>query len=450
MKKIIGLIIVFLIAIATLAKHNANAQNSISIVRDAEIEALIKEYATPLMTVAGLQKDSVSFNIVNNQQFNAFVIGKNLFLHTGLIMQAKTPNEVSGVLAHEFAHIAGAHQVRLAEEIKSAKRIAQVSTLLGVGIGAFGLTQQDEEAASAGIGIIGGGTRVAQRAVLAHQRDEELAADKAAINYLYKAMQSGKGMIDILGRLAEQGDLQKGNLDPYLLSHPVPRDRITNLKDHVEKSKYYNKKDSIELQKKHDMVRAKIAAYITGEKQARELVKRNELHPDARLYGKAIIAHLHESPKKALQIIEQVIEKNPNNPYAHEMKGEILLRSGKGQKAADAFKNAVRLDKNNSGFMRIEWGHALLESKNKKNIELAISQLRKGLARDPDTIVGYQHLARAYGEIGKIPNALLASAEVAVRTNQIRNAKELAERAQKGFKKGSPGWLRAEDILKIK
>ena len=132
------------------------------------------------------------------------------------------------------------------------------------------------------------------------------------------------------------------------------------------------------------------------------------------------------------------------------MRGEILLRSGKGKQAADAFAKAVKLDRYGAGFLRIELGHALLESGSKANVKKAIVQLNKGLARDPTAFGAYQHLARAYGEVGDVSRALLASAELAVRTGKKRRAKDYARRAQKGFKRGSPGWLRSQDIITYK
>ena len=441
------IIISGLVALYMFVGQTAYAQG-ISIVRDAEIEALVKEYAAPIMRVAGLPPGAIEFHLVNNKTFNAFVTGRDMFLHTGLLLKSEKPGEVIGVIAHEIGHIVGGHQLRLAKQIESARAVAQVSTLLGVGIGALGVATDDEDTASAGFGIIGGGQRAAQRSLLAYQRDEEVSADLAAIKFLEDAMLSGQGMIDTLERLAEQNTLHKNSTDPYLLSHPLPRERIKKLIGTLSKSKYFNKKDDTELQKRHDMIRAKLSAYTAGEKAAKDLFNGDSLHKEARMYGKAIVAHLFESPKIALPIMEELIELDDENPYLHEMKGEILLRSGKGQLAANSFAKAVEMDKHNSGFLRIELGHALLESKNKDNVKVAIAQLKRGLAEDPDTYLGYRHLARAYGEVGDIPHALLASAELAIRTRQTTNAKEYAERAQKGFKKGSPAWLRAEDIIK--
>ena len=47
-------------------------------------------------------------------KLNSFVAGgQNLFLNTGLIVGAKTPDQLAGVIAHETGHIAGGHLSRM-------------------------------------------------------------------------------------------------------------------------------------------------------------------------------------------------------------------------------------------------------------------------------------------------------------------------------------------------
>lgn len=429
----------------------ANAQRrGISLVRDAEIEALIKDYARPLMKAAGLRSGSVKFYIVNDTSFNAFVSGRGMFVNTGLLLQSKTPDEVIGVIAHEIGHLAGGHQARLKDRARTARKIATFTTLLGLGIGAAGSASGNGQIASAGGGIALGGGSVAIRGLLAYQRDEETSADHAALKYLKASKQTGAGMLRTFKRLSEQLSLQGRNVDKFLQSHPMPSDRVRTLSALVKASPFYKKKPSANLQLRHDLVRAKIAAYAGGSRYAQSLLGDRKFSSQGRLYGRAIVAHLYGSPQKALPLIRKASKNNPKNAYLHEMRGEILLRSGKGKAAAGAFKKAVKLDRYKAGFLRIELAHALLESGGKKNAKQALIQLKKGLAKDPDTVVGYQLLARAYGEAGNVPRALLASAEYDIRTGRRGRAKSYAKRAQKSFKRGSPGWLRAQDILSLK
>src|ERR1700683_4741316 len=87
------------------------------IIRDAEIEQLLREYTQPILKAAGLAQQNVRVVIINDPSFNAFVAdGHRIFINSGALMQANTPNEVIGVLAHESGHIAGGHLARMREE----------------------------------------------------------------------------------------------------------------------------------------------------------------------------------------------------------------------------------------------------------------------------------------------------------------------------------------------
>ncbi|MEM9733894.1 MAG: M48 family metalloprotease [Pseudomonadota bacterium] len=440
-----------LVPISPFYGDSAMAQRrGISLVRDAEIEALIRDYARPLMRAGGLRPGSVQFRIVNDTSFNAFVSGRSMFINLGLLLRSGTPGEVIGVVAHELGHIIGGHQIRLQERMRRATRIAQVTTLLGLGLSAAGAASGNSGLGRAGFGVAAGGGTAALRGLLQYRRSEETAADRTAATLLEKSKQSGAGMLKTFRRLGQDAAFLGKQIDPYTLSHPLPRERLTALSTSIERSRYFNRRASPALRERHDMVRAKIAAYSGGQRYARALLNSDRLSENARLYGRAIVTFLYGSPRRALPMIDRLIKRLPRNPYVHEMRGEILLRSARPKEAVASFRKAIQLDKNAAGFIRVQLGHALVESGGRKNLQEAVSQLRKGIARDPSALNGYQYLARAYAELGRQPDALLASAELAIRAGQKRQAKNYASRAQQGFKRGSPPWLRAQDILQVR
>ena len=439
------LLSIFCLSIWTL---NADAQRrGISLVRDAEIEALVQDYARPLMRAAGLRPGSVRFALVNDNSFNAFVSGRTMFLNTGLLLRAERPGEAIGVIAHELGHIVGGHQLRLRERVDEAMRIAKWTTLLGVGAAVAGSATGTAGLGSAGLAIASSGPSLARRSLLRYQRGEERAADRTAVALLRKTKQSGRGMLRTFKRLQQDAALLGRRIDPYATSHPLPAERLASLSQSITTSPHFKRSEPKSLIERHDMARAKIAAYTGGSRYAQAVLASKSVQPIARLYGRAITTYLYGSPRKALPQINKLIKMRPKNAYLHEMRGEILLRSGKAKQAVGAFQRAVRLDKTNAGFIRIELGHALLESGGRSSAKEAIKQLRRGLTRDPNTAVGYQHLARAYAELGNEAQSLLAAAELSIRTGRKDQAKNYARRAQAGFKRGSPGWLRAQDII---
>ena len=84
------------------------------------------------------------------------------------------------------------------------------------------------------------------------------------------------------------------------------------------------------------------------------------------------------------------------------------------------------------------------------SLKKAVAQINNGLGRDKENADGYRYLAQAYGELGDIPEAELATAEGHFYSGDYKDAKIFAMRAQQKFKRGEPGWVRAQDIINYK
>ncbi len=112
-------VIASLVAAAVLATSATTASaQGIPLIRDTEIEAVLKDYARPIFKAAGLGANNIAMRIVRHDSFNAFVAdGRNVFINSGALPMAKTPNEVIGVLAHETGHITGGHLAALRARI---------------------------------------------------------------------------------------------------------------------------------------------------------------------------------------------------------------------------------------------------------------------------------------------------------------------------------------------
>ena len=423
----------------------AQARN-ISLVRDAEIEALVREYARPILEAAGLGRSGIEIVLVNDQSFNAFVAGRRIFINTGTLMMAETPNEVIGVLAHEAGHIAGGHQQRLREQLARAQTMAVVATILGAGAVVAGATTGAEGLGPSAAGIFTGGMEAARRSVLSYQRTEETTADRSAVTYLERTGQSAKGMLTTFERLAGSMALAGVKVDPYQLSHPVPRERIANLETLARSSSHFDRKDPPALQQRHDMIRAKIAAFTQGHAAATRLFRDNPRGVPA-VYADAIGTFLSGNARAAVGKIDTLVRAAPNNPYFHEMRGEILMKAGRPAEAAAAFATAMRHDPHRSGIIQIGYGQALMATGKQEDLRKAVNELQAGLTRDREYAAGYRYLAQAYGQLGDVAQAELATADGHFYSGNYRDAKIFAARAQQKMPNGSSGWLRAQDII---
>jgi predicted Zn-dependent protease len=211
------------------AQAQGSERRGLSIVRDAEVEQLLREYAAPIFKAAGIPTGAAQIVLINERSFNAFVAnGRKIFINVGVLIEAKTPNEVIGVIAHETGHIAGGHLMRLREQIANAQILSVVGMLAGaaaiVGAGASG--GRVGNAGTGAAGVLAGSQELVRRSLLSYQRSEEQAADRAAIRFLEATSQSGQGMVATFRRFAENAIFTSRSTDPYLMSHPLPQERI--------------------------------------------------------------------------------------------------------------------------------------------------------------------------------------------------------------------------------
>jgi predicted Zn-dependent protease len=437
------------VLVASASAVKGFAQGSVPIVRDAEIEALVRDYARPIFKAAGLSKSGIDIILVNDPGFNAFVAGRRMFINTGALLQADTPNEIIGVIAHEAGHIAGGHQDRLREQIARAQTMAVIASLLGVGAVAAGAATGASGLAQAGAGIAAGGSEFARRGLLGYQRSEESTADRSAITYLEATGQSAKGMLITFQRFQSALSLSGARVDPYQVSHPTPRDRIANLEQLAKASPYYDRVDSEALQLRHDMMRAKIAVYTKGQAAASRMF-RTAPEGLAAQYGDAQAALLFGNPRAALKKVDALLKIQPKNPYFHELRGDVLLRANKPVEAAQALARAVQLDPAKSGILPIAYGQALIATGKPEALKQAVAEIREGLGRDKENFNGYAYLAQAYNQLGEVADAELATAEGYFYSGNYQQAKIFAMRSQQKFKRGAPGWVRAQDIVNYK
>lgn len=435
-----------LIGLGLLLPAPAEAQ-SISFVRDAEIEQLMKEYSAPVFRASGINAAATRIILVGSRDFNAFVAsGRKVFINVGVLMESTTPNQVIGVLAHEAGHIAGGHLFRLRQELERAQILAIAGTLLGAGA-AVGSARSGGVSADgiAPTGLILSGQEFARRTLLAYQRSEEQAADKAALRYLNQSGQSAKGMIETFERFASDSLFRRVGSDPYLQSHPSAPERISALKEEAAKSPHFGKGDSLQFKARHEMAKGKLYGFLARPDELSRRYQPSDNSLPAR-YARAISAYRFGSPGAAQAQIDGLIRAQPNNAYFWELKGQAHLETGRPREAVVALRRAVQLAPGQP-LIRGLLGHALVSTGDRKDAEAAVKELTTVTQRDPETPEHFQHLARAHGTLGNEGLAALASANASVLSGKQEDARRLARRAQTLLPAQSAGWQRADEII---
>ncbi len=305
-----------------------------SLIRDSEIEELLSDYASPIFRAANLGSQNINIHIVSDSSFNAFVIdGQNMFIHVGAITKSETPNQLIGVIAHEAGHIAGGHLARLKVQMSRMESAALIMNLIGIGAMIGGaVSGGGNDIGEAGAAVLYGGNSIIQRTILSYRRAEESAADQAAVSYLNRTKQSARGMLETFRHFADQSLGSVNYVDPYIQSHPMPQARIAQLQDLAERSPYFTQRDTPQLQFRHDMVRAKLEAFMNKNNARYVLRKYPESdHTLPARYARAITTYFTSGVQGAMPQLDALIAEHPNNPYFHELKGQFLLESGKVQ-----------------------------------------------------------------------------------------------------------------------
>jgi len=440
-----------LVTAAALAGSSlpAHAQRGPSIIRDAEIEQLLREYTQPLLRVAGLSQQNIQGVIINDRGFNAFVAdGRRIFVNAGALMESETPNEIIGVLAHETGHIAGGHLARLREQLANATTQSILAMILGVGAMVAAGRSGSTDLGQAGAAAIAGPTQAIQNNLFGYLRAQEDQADRAGVKFLTASGQSPKGMYNTFKRLADQTLYQTRYISPYTQSHPLPSERVAALEGMARASPYWDHKDSPALQARHDLMRAKLFGFMERPDTVARRYPPSDTSLAAR-YARAISSYKYSDPRAAAAQIDTLIHAQPQNPYFHELKGQALLEAGKPAEAIAPLRQAIQLAPN-PALIQIMLGQALVATHDRGHVEEAISLLQTAATREPESPDAYSQLAMAYGQKNDLARADLASAQAAFMRGDLKTAREIAARAKTRFPVGSPGWVKADDIASYK
>jgi len=431
------------------APARAQKEKGPPVVRDAEIEQLLRDYTQPILRTAGLAQQNVQVVIINDRSFNAFVAdGRRIFVNGGALMESETPNQIIGVLAHETGHIAGGHLARMREAMASATTQSIIAMLLGAGALVAAGRSGGADLGQAGAAAIAGPTIAIQNTMIGYMRAQEEQADRAGVKFLTATGQSPKGMYETFKRMADQILYQIRYINPYLQTHPLPNERVAALEGLAKASPYWDHKDPPALQARHDLMRAKLYGFIERPDGVARRYPPSDTSLAAR-YARAISAYRFSDPRVALGQIEALIQAQPQNPYFYELKGQAFLEAGKPAEAIAPLRHAAQLAPN-PALIQIMLGQALVATHDRAHVDEAIPMLQAAVLREPDTPDAYAQLAMAYGQKNDLARADLASAQAAFMRGDIKTAREIATRAKARFPVGSPGWVKADDLASLK
>lgn len=413
-------------------------QRGPTLLRDTEIEEILHREADPLFAAAGLNPKDVRILLVGDPTLNAFATqGQQMGLHTGLILETENPNQLKGVIAHETGHIAGGHPIRSGELTRAGMR----PMLLTMGLG---LLAMFAGAPDAGAMLLANSQYFGTLGALGYSREQEGRADQAAVGFLEKTGQSGKGLVEFFDKFRYQEVFSQDRRFPYFRSHPLSSERIELLRTRVERQPSYGATDSAVDTLEFATMKAKIDGFVNPQLSLAKY-KENDTSYPAR-YARAIAYYQTKDPDRALKLIDVMLAEQPNNPYLWELKGQILFEFGRVQEAEAPQRRSVEL-KPDAPLLRINLGQTLINLGDPKKRDEGIAELKRVTLLEDDNAEAWRLLAMAYEARGDEGLARLATAEQYFAVGALGESKSFAIRAREMFDRSSVEWLRATDIV---
>ncbi|HUO22460.1 MAG TPA: M48 family metalloprotease [Caulobacteraceae bacterium] len=425
-------------AVLVAAAPSVARAQDIPIVRDAEIEEILKKDGYPIWEAAGLDAKNMRVMLVGDKDINAFTAGGLvIYVNTGLIEAAKNPNQLIGVIAHETGHISGGHVAR-----DMGGKPALATYLLTMGLGILAAAAGAPDAAA---GLLYSADYFATLTYFGYSRTQEASADQAAATFLDKAHISGRGLVDFFENFRYEEVFADARKNRFFYDHPLSSERIDALNSRVQKSAYYNEVDTPEALAEHAVMVAKLKAFMNAPQQTFIDYKETDTSFPAR-YARAIAYYRNLDTDKALKLTDALLADYPNDPYMWELKGQILFEAGRPKEAEPAHERSVAL-KPDSALLQFNLGQTLVAEEDPRKVGEAIAHLQKGLDLEHDNSLGWWLLAQAYDAKGDAGRARLATAEQNFWLGQMKDARAFALQARNLLPRDTADWRRATDIV---
>lgn len=410
------------------------------LIRDAEIEHYVKTLAAPIFQSAGLPPDSVHIYFLQDDSINAFVAGgSNIFIHTGLLLETTTPDMLLGVLAHETGHIAGGHLLRGTEALRAARIGAVLSYIGGVAAMAAG-------AGDAGMAVMSAGTHTAERGILAFTRSNEDAADQAALRFLDSSHISAEGMMQMFQLLERNQRQHYAKLDPYTLTHPLSKERLHNIRNHLDTSpaKSHTLKEPFLTQ--HARMLAKLEGFLQSPSTVLARYPVSDTSIRAR-YARAVAYFKKPDINASLAEMDALQKDAPKDAYYYDMRGQILFEHGRLQDAETAYTKANALAPNTPIIQTALAQTWMAQTTPSPDILRKSAQLlQQATHKDSSNELSWRLLAEAQGKLNNMGEMHLAQAELSSLQNDIKQAEAFTNFALKELPARSPSWYRAQDL----
>jgi len=396
------------------------ALEKLELVEDPRVIEYIAQIGGPIIEAAQPMSYQFRFHVIKGPILNAFAVpGGHIYLYSGLLLKARNVHEVAGVIAHELSHVKHRHTARMVGK----GTLVSLATLAAI------LAARGQRAVTAG--ALGAG----QALQLKFSREFEAQADRSGLFYLYQAGYDPYGLLDFFSLLLREQRFSTSRIPPYLLTHPVTADRLTQIENliriHRLKVRHPRK-----LPDFHRLQGILLPQVERSSQVIPFLRRRLQESPDnPRLWHQLALAYDHYGwIEEARQALNRALSLDPELGSAWMDLGSLEARLGQWEAAASRFRKALQI-RPNGARVYVSWGEMLLKINQPGEAE---RMFRKALELQPRLIRVHRLLARALKEQGREGNYHEEMASYWEKMDHISEALQHLKKAGKLYGEKTP------------
>ncbi|MBB3167768.1 M48 family metalloprotease [Simiduia aestuariiviva] len=362
--------------------------------------------------------------LVKNPTMNAFAVpGGVVGVHTGLLTTAGTENQLASVLAHELGHLSQRHFARGVEAQKNAS-IPTTAAMLA------SLVLLATVGGDAGMAAMAATQAAALDNQLRFSRQNEQEADRVGMDTMVAAGLDPYAVPEMFEAM-QRGTRYSRRPPEFLLTHPVTESRIADSMNRASRHPRQQPGDNLTFH----LMRTRVL--LMQEESPQSAVKRftseiegDSLNKDASRYGLALAYVKTGQADRALEALQPLLEKQPNQLAYQLALAEIYTAQRQYDRAIALYQQLLQQEPA-SHPINMAYADTLM----KAGFYLQSEQIlvRHSRRRKADPFVWYQ-LAEVHGLAGNILGVHEARAEYFILNGiydaamvQLRNALKLAE-----------------------
>ena len=384
------------------ARAQTGASAGIPMIRDAEIEQLLREYTQPILRVAGLSQQNVQVVIINEHAFNAFVMDAHrIFVISGALDAGDDaqPDDWRA-RARDRTHRRRA-PVQMRQELANAQTAAIVAMLLGVGAMVAGARSNSMDMSQVGMAALSAPQSYLQHTLLAYQRAQEEQADRAGVRFLTATGQSAKGMYETFKHFADEIMFSSSTASIRMCRTTRCPASAWRRSRKWRRRPYWDKKDSAELQLRHDMMRAKLVRLHGAAGRGHAALSGDQYQPAGALCPRHLRLPFRRPARR---------DRADRRPDRRPCRTTRISTSSRAKRCSKAdtrrrrsapLRHAAELAPN-PALIQIMLAQALIGTNNAKMADEAMPLLRAAIAKEPESRDAYEQLAMAYGRKGDL------------------------------------------------